>query len=448
MSDAECSECSKEKQTLQRSPASEYRENRKEGEIPSIVSEVLNSPGQPLDAEVQAYFEPRFGYDFSRVRVHADDRAAASAQAVNALAYAVGHNIVFGAGQFALDTVAGNRLMAHELSHVVQQGGAHSATHPALQRQVMDTATSESTDSEIDFEQSSEAEEEELEFGPSTADSNTDDEVTSEGETEEEKSPEEELPSFQAKPIHLESLHNSSSALQHFELEADKAADSIIAGGNVHVNPGVVGLVTVQGQKDKSKGGAKVKKPTKPKVCGRPSARVSDFPKTYISDVNVDLTSPNHSVSLVWTGPNAASGKKGPFHSSPGAGLCNKNCADKATSTTGGSLCTPIGSFKVTNNSACALGSFPKAKNPTYFQRPGVALHFWSTVPNHPASHGCVRLAALSDSELVHDNSLKDVTNVNVSGTWRRGTIKIKKKVKDGKKSKMVYVDKPVCYKK
>jgi hypothetical protein len=65
--------------------------------------------------------ESRFGKDFSRVRVHADAQAAKSAQEVNALAYTVGHDIVFGAGRYSPGTSSGQHLLAHELTHVVQQ---------------------------------------------------------------------------------------------------------------------------------------------------------------------------------------------------------------------------------------------------------------------------------------------------------------------------------------
>lgn len=91
-------------------------------EAPPIVHNVLNSPGQPLDAATRTFFEPRFGYDFGRVRVHADTKAAESAKAVNALAYTVGHDLVFGAGRYAPKAGQGKRLMAHELTHVIQQG--------------------------------------------------------------------------------------------------------------------------------------------------------------------------------------------------------------------------------------------------------------------------------------------------------------------------------------
>ncbi len=96
----------------------------REREVPRIVYEALDSPGRPLDSTTRTYFEPRFGHDFSRVRVHANEVAARSARDVSAKAYTVGHNIVFGAGQFAAETQDGRRLLGHELAHVVQQSGA------------------------------------------------------------------------------------------------------------------------------------------------------------------------------------------------------------------------------------------------------------------------------------------------------------------------------------
>lgn len=90
--------------------------------VPPIVHDVLSSPGQPLDASTRTFMEPRFGYDFSQVRVHTDKRAAESARAVNALAYTVGRDVVFGEGEYEPGTSMGRRLLAHELTHVVQQG--------------------------------------------------------------------------------------------------------------------------------------------------------------------------------------------------------------------------------------------------------------------------------------------------------------------------------------
>jgi hypothetical protein len=91
---------------------------------PASVDQVLAGPGRPLDATLRQDMEQRFGHDFSKVRVHSGAAAEQSAMDVNANAYAVGHNIVFGAGQLASETSAGRRLIAHELTHVVQQSSA------------------------------------------------------------------------------------------------------------------------------------------------------------------------------------------------------------------------------------------------------------------------------------------------------------------------------------
>jgi hypothetical protein len=86
-----------------------------------IVYNVLRSTGSPLDAATRAYFEPRFGYNFSQVRIHTDASAAKSAQSVNALAYTAGRDVVLGLGRYAPNTQAGRFLLAHELAHVLQQ---------------------------------------------------------------------------------------------------------------------------------------------------------------------------------------------------------------------------------------------------------------------------------------------------------------------------------------
>ena len=91
------------------------------GAIPAAAQAALQGPAEPLDAATRQFFEPRFGHDFGRVRVHADGGAAASARAVQARAYTVGADIVFGAGQYMPGTSAGRHLLAHELAHVVQQ---------------------------------------------------------------------------------------------------------------------------------------------------------------------------------------------------------------------------------------------------------------------------------------------------------------------------------------
>jgi hypothetical protein len=88
---------------------------------PSTVHEVINSLGQPLNAQTRAYFEPRFGHDFSRIKVHVDEKAEESAKEIGASAYTVGKNIVFAKGHYQPTAQKGRQLIAHELTHVLQQ---------------------------------------------------------------------------------------------------------------------------------------------------------------------------------------------------------------------------------------------------------------------------------------------------------------------------------------
>jgi hypothetical protein len=145
----ECAECQKPNAALQRATAGPGSAGR----VPPIVHEVLRGPGQPLDTATRKYFEPRFGKDFSGVRIHSGERAAKSARAVDALAYTVGRDLVFGPGQYAPATAEGRRLLAHELTHVVQQdSAAHVETavmgspSDSLERQAEDVSRTTEVD--------------------------------------------------------------------------------------------------------------------------------------------------------------------------------------------------------------------------------------------------------------------------------------------------------------
>lgn len=117
--ECQCEDC-KRRAKLQRSAA----QGRVPEEVPPIVYEVLRSAGQPLEASTRSSMGERLGHDFSRVRIHSDARAAESARAVNARAYTVGPNVVFGHGEYAPRSIEGDALIAHELTHVVQQSTA------------------------------------------------------------------------------------------------------------------------------------------------------------------------------------------------------------------------------------------------------------------------------------------------------------------------------------
>ena len=103
-------------------------------EVPNDLESQINAikgGGRPLAESERAYFEPRFGADFGNVRLHTGAQAAESAQAVNAKAYTLERDVVFGAGHYAPGTSEGRRLMAHELTHVVQQ---HNSKNPYMAR--------------------------------------------------------------------------------------------------------------------------------------------------------------------------------------------------------------------------------------------------------------------------------------------------------------------------
>lgn len=103
---------------------------------PASVGQTLGQSGAPLTSPVRQHMEQRFGHDFSRVRVHVGGAAEQSTRELNATAYTVGNDVVFGSGRFAPQTNAGQRLLAHELTHVVQQGGDR---FPMVQRSCSDS---------------------------------------------------------------------------------------------------------------------------------------------------------------------------------------------------------------------------------------------------------------------------------------------------------------------
>jgi Domain of unknown function (DUF4157)/L,D-transpeptidase catalytic domain len=365
----ECEHCSEKAPALQR----QARSPNSNDELPRSVREVLRSPGQPLDAATQALFEPRFSHNFANVLVHADSDAAASAKSVHALAYTAGHHIVFAAGQYRPGTTEGNRLTAHELAHVLQQTGRASR---AIQRQAAAPDVADDSEAPVAEEDGS---------GTETDESSTEDEIaTSEKVDTEETTIQTKAAGWGAAP-----------ELPHLEQVADRAADDALSGYPVSISVGV--------------GSAGVQR--------TPQTRAAA--KTFIQNISVDLTSPAQPVTLTWTGPSAAGQPTGPFHSSPGAGCCNLDCDDEATSRRDGSHCTPKGTGWDVGGHTPRMSEFPEAQNVTWFSRNGIALHYYPSVPKWPASHGCVRLP-MDASRIIYDNSVTGTTKVDVVGTWTR----------------------------
>jgi len=132
-----CAHCEEEEKTIQRKEINN-KEVHGTNEMENYISH-LTSGGHPLSKEVKRFFEPRFGHDFSQVKVHTDPVAAKSAQSISALAYTSGSHIVFNQGQYSPETDRGRRLLGHELTHVVQQTGKiQTARLPCTSRRKID----------------------------------------------------------------------------------------------------------------------------------------------------------------------------------------------------------------------------------------------------------------------------------------------------------------------
>src|SRR5690349_2035626 len=119
-----CHDCESE---LRRKPSGEHKAPREQPQHPTVAPnlprEISSAKGSDtsLPQSARAFFEPRFGYNFDQVRIHAGPQAASIAQAVNARAFTVGHDVFFGANEYSPELHSGQRLIAHELAHVVQQ---------------------------------------------------------------------------------------------------------------------------------------------------------------------------------------------------------------------------------------------------------------------------------------------------------------------------------------
>jgi len=138
-----CSEC-EEEQSLQRQPEKEEEEELQAKEIPGQTPKIapnlesrinsLKGGGQPLDPATRSFFEPRFGHDFSNVRVHTDSNAADTSKSINARAFTLENHVVMGAGEYQPGSQSSQRLLGHELTHIIQQKGHIDLAQRAVSR--------------------------------------------------------------------------------------------------------------------------------------------------------------------------------------------------------------------------------------------------------------------------------------------------------------------------
>ena len=158
-----CAACQAQSPKIQRratgnpAPSNAWTGGASADALPSML---LRESGQPLDAPTRAFFEPRFGHDFSDVRVHTNAAAGESAQAINAHAYTLGSNVVFAPGRYNPKSNDGRLLLAHELAHTLQQKSKTFIHHPVHVQRTPDDSTDPApktpTASEFDQEYQSE----------------------------------------------------------------------------------------------------------------------------------------------------------------------------------------------------------------------------------------------------------------------------------------------------
>jgi Domain of unknown function (DUF4157) len=137
-----CASCSEDQTRLQRKATNAEAP----AAVPELAHEAFRGSGRPLDAPVREFMESRFQYDFSQVRVHTGGRADTAARAINAVAFTVGRDIFFDVGRYAPATIEGQRLLAHELTHVVQQAGGPAVSQKKLAIGQADTTAEREAD--------------------------------------------------------------------------------------------------------------------------------------------------------------------------------------------------------------------------------------------------------------------------------------------------------------
>jgi hypothetical protein len=374
----------------------------------STVEHVLSTPGRSLESNVRTPAEGALRADFSRVRIHTGEHAARSAAALRAKAYTVGDHVVFGAGQYRPRTHDGQRLLTHELAHAGQR--AAGPAHPV--RHIGDSADPAEREASTIAARLGERR------GASRAPSATRRAGT--------------LYRLEVETQHAREALKGESTESVVKGKAEDAAGAPSRAGSGS-RAGPVGNDPPEaGSRSGAPSGKAAAKPSANKgvrawmpgkVCGRPSRVNDNFPDTFISQVNIDVGNLHSGLTLQWTN---ATGKLGAarYPISPGAGKCCKDCNDDAVSQEDGSLCTPKGKSWKVNGHDCKLSGFPNARNPTFFQRPTIAIHS-GVLGGAAASHGCVRTTP-DASEIVHDNTIKGKTEIVVGGTWRGSTCYVK----------------------
>jgi hypothetical protein len=381
--DGECTQCRDHR--LRRTAAGADKQTR--ATAPPVVQEVLASPGRPLDRATRADMEHRFGHSFSDVRVHADGRAAESARAVHAVAYTFGSDVVFASDRYRPETLAGRHLLAHELSHVLQQRGAPSTSpilvgrqYSALERDAESAARRLSSGS-----------------GPLKAPTLEVQRQAAENEHVGEGPEEDEDPAEVRDgdaPVHA-TPDTSPGAGENAATEPEPGFEIALAEPE-------------EATPMKGEGRGKSEAMAPPKKKQAPPART-------ITKIDVDQAA--QTMTLTWSDGTT----EGPRRVSTGKG--RPNTKDDPCKTQSETNCTPNGTFKVgrlgnantKNQHGDAMSWYVG-----FVDERGIGIHDSQPVPGTPASHGCVRVgntpADDAFAKKINKNVVPGVTEVVLSG--------------------------------
>lgn len=342
-----CASCRKDS-GLQRAPAA------------ADVPQVLRSPGTPLDHGTRGEMEHLFAHNFSSVRVHSDDDAARSADALGARAYTLGNDIAFSANAYAPHTHEGRHLLAHELAHTVQQRSASPRSESSIE------VGSESSPLETEAESIADA----------------------------------IVTGRPATPI--------SRGAAAVALKPDKKVKPP-AGPPQPEACGRKNNVRVSGFDGTDKGAH----------ISAIDVSIKANAKTDVTLTWANLVAGTTVPANPLPGSPGAGQCKMLFkgEKTPRA----VDCSNVADSNTPDSLCTPLGDFKIQGH-RCRLGDDAGATRVSWFKIDrAIAFHNYPSVPAFPASHGCVRMGSVTTGtttvgggDWIHDNTITDVTEVHV----------------------------------
>jgi uncharacterized protein DUF4157/L,D-transpeptidase-like protein/uncharacterized protein DUF1402 len=381
-SGGECEGCRGKREAALQPQRTAYSENEDEKDVPSIVHDVLRTPGQPLDPVTQEFMESSFGQDFSEVRVHTDGRAAESAQAVEALAYTAGQEMVFGVGQYAPHTTGGKMLIAHELTHVAQQRDGGVPTELGIGQESTpyereaDTIASAIVNSQVGELPQHSSLQGGAKIQPKT------------------KGAEDTEPNLASENDEVEDGDSPTSGTEIIGDVSDTQKEEEIGD-----------------ESDKQTG--LMRKPDKNK-----KKKTADPPKPPRTITKIDVDLSGQTLTINWSDGTKSDPKK----ISSGKGLPDTKddpCKDPSAD---GSNCTPTGTFKTgkkgeadyKNKKGDAMSWYVELEGPGADNR-GVGIHNRQAVTGKPASHGCIRIDDPT-AKLINKN-VTNKTEVVITGT-------------------------------